>query len=144
MRKVIIYTDGACKENPGLGGWSSILYFQGYKKKIYGQYKVTTNNQMELVATINSIKYLNEPYNIKIITDSKYVHDGINRWVYIWKNKWVYYENNNVKNNKLWKRLYKVCQRNKHFINWFWIKGHNFNKYNIKIDHLARKAMQNE
>ena len=143
MKKIIIYTDGSCKKNPGLGGWAAVLLFQGYKKKIYGKYNVTTNNQMELVAIVNSLKYLKKPYNIKIITDSKYVKDGIKKCIYNWQKYFKEY-NNSIKNIKLWKKLYIMFHKKKHKISCFWIKGHNFNKINIKIDNLSKKATNYE
>jgi len=127
-----------------LGGWSSILYFQGYKKKMYGFYKSTTNNQMELIAIINSLKYLRSPCELKIITDSRYVKDGINNWIFLWRKNNNIYVENEKKNKKLWKKLHNICNKKQHIINWFWIKGHHANKYNIKADNISKKVTENE
>jgi len=97
MKKILVYTDGSCKKNPGYGGWGSILFFQGYKKKIFGNYNLCTNNQMELLATINSLRYIKKPSNIKIVTDSKYVKEGINSWIYSWKHRNFNFIENNKK-----------------------------------------------
>lgn len=142
MKKAIIYTDGSCKQSSGYGGWGSILFFQGYKKKIYGNYKITTNNQMELIAIINSLQYLKFPCEVKIITDSKYVKDGINNWIFLWrKNNSIYIEKEK-KNKNLWKKLYNICNKKKHIINWFWIKGHHINQYNIKVDYISKRVIK--
>ena len=140
MKKIIIYTDGSCKKNSTVGGWCSLLFFQGYKKKLYGCYKETTNNQMELLATLNALKYLKKPCEIKIITDSKYVKYGISKWINLWKEDYEFYIDDKLKNTNLWKQLFNICEKKKHIINWFWIKGHHINKYNIKVDNLSKKG----
>ena len=117
MKKILVYTDGSCKQNPGKGGWSCILFLQGLKKKIHGNYALCTNNQMELLGTIYALKYLKKPSEIKIITDSKYVKEGINCWIHLWKyNKLFYIKFPEFKKNKLlWRTLYKICKKKKTF-----------------------------
>lgn len=144
MKKILIYTDGSCKQNPGYGGWAAILFVQGYKKKIFGNYSICTNNQMELLSTINSIKYIGKPSCIKIITDSQYVKEGINNWIYLWKHNNLVQTDDIKKNKKLWKKLHNIFIKKKHIIQWYWIKSHNINQYNIKTDYLSKKVVGNE
>ena len=134
-----IYTDGACSGNPGIGGWGAIILFNN-EEPVYlnGGLKETTNNQMELLATINALKYIENNSKINLYTDSKYVKDGIEKWIKNWKlNGWKTKSKNQVKNKDLWIQLDKEI--NKHKINWLWVKGHSGNKFNEKADLLARK-----
>tara|TARA_Y100000739_G_C20313194_1_gene330897 strand:- start:115 stop:549 length:435 start_codon:yes stop_codon:yes gene_type:complete len=134
-----IYTDGACSGNPGLGGWGAIILIHK-NEPIYinGGSLNTTNNQMELKAAIEALKYLSKSNSINLFTDSKYVKDGIESWIQNWKkNGWKTSARKEVKNKDLWIELDKQMQR--HTIQWLWIKGHTGNKYNEKADLLARK-----
>ena len=134
----IIYTDGACLGNPGPGGWAAVIFDKEKKKRILkGNEESTTNNRMELVATIKAIEIIEYKSNIKIYTDSKYVIDGINSWIINWKkNNWKTSSKEPVKNVKLWQKLDYVSS--KHEIVWEWIKGHSGHILNEEVDELAR------
>ena len=134
-----IYTDGACSGNPGVGGWGTVIINKnGKKAELYGGKNQTTNNQMELMATIKALEYFKTKQDITIYTDSKYVKDGISSWIYKWKiNGWKTANKKPVKNKELWIRLDKQIRR--HNISWQWIKGHAGNKYNELADELAKK-----
>jgi ribonuclease HI len=139
--KIIIYTDGACSGNPGNGGYGAILFYKDFKKEISGFAKDTTNNQMELSAVIEALKLIKKPSKIIIYTDSKYVMDGITKWINSWKkNGWRTADRKPVKNNDLWQALDSECQ--KHKISWNWVKGHSGNEYNEIADQLARQAIK--
>ena len=137
-----IYTDGACSRNPGIGGWGAIIINNNGKTiDLSGGKKQTTNNQMELTATIKSLEYLKTKQDIKIYTDSKYVKDGISSWINKWKvNGWKTANKKSVKNKELWIRLDKLIERHK--ISWQWVNGHAGNKYNEFADFLARKYIE--
>ena len=136
-----IYTDGSCIENPGNGGWAAIIFMNNEKIIITGNKKNTTNNQMELQATIQALKYFNKPSTITIFTDSKYVTEGIQSWIINWKkNRWKTSAKKPVKNKELWMEL--DLQIARHTINWQWVKGHAGNTYNEKADYLARKFIE--
>mgnify|MGYP001435905276 CR=1 FL=1 len=134
----IIYTDGACLGNPGPGGWAAVIFDKEGKKKILkGNEESTTNNRMELIATIKAIEIIEYKSNIKIYTDSKYVIDGISSWIINWKkNNWKTSSKEPVKNVKLWQKLDYVSS--KHEIVWEWIKGHSGHIFNEEVDELAR------
>jgi ribonuclease HI len=138
--KIIIYTDGACSGNPGVGGWGAILMYNKYEKKISGGNKDTTNNQMEIRAVIEALKIIKKPSEIIINTDSKYVMDGITKWIFGWKkNGWRTADRKAVKNSELWQEL--DIEVSKHSIEWRWVKGHSGDKYNDIADELAREAI---
>ncbi|MBM5783217.1 MAG: ribonuclease HI [Pelagibacterales bacterium] len=138
---VEIYTDGACLGNPGKGGYAAILLYKQHKKEIYGAEKETTNNQMELRAAIEALKTLKKSSKVKLHTDSKYVMDGITKWIFSWKkNNWKSADKKPVKNQELWKEL--DLEVAKHNIEWIWVKGHSGNHFNEIVDELARKAAQ--
>jgi len=134
----IIYTDGACLGNPGPGGWAAVIFDKEGKKKILkGNEESTTNNRMELIATIKATEIIEYKSNIKIYTDSKYVIDGISSWIINWKkNNWKTSSKEPVKNVKLWQKLDYVSS--KHEIVWEWIKGHSGHIFNEEVDELAR------
>ena len=135
-----IYTDGACKGNPGPGGWGALLEYDGKIKEINGYSANTTNNIMELTAVIKSLKQLNRSCNIIITTDSNYVKNGITKWIYNWKkNGWKTANKKPVKNKKLWESL-DILTKN-HTINWKWIKGHSGHPQNERADTLANEAI---
>tara|TARA_B100000686_G_C15795734_1_gene481868 strand:+ start:40 stop:486 length:447 start_codon:yes stop_codon:yes gene_type:complete len=137
-----IYTDGACRGNPGLGGWGAILKYDNRIKEINGFSKKTTNNIMELTAVIKSLQELNRSCNIIITTDSNYVKDGITKWIHNWKkNGWKTANKKAVKNKNLWLELDNLV--NQHQINWQWIKGHSGHPDNEKADQLANDAIDN-
>lgn len=139
---ITIYTDGACSGNPGKGGWGAVLLYKDHKKEISGMNKDTTNNRMELTAVIESLKNVKKSIPLKIYTDSKYVMDGITKWIKSWKkNGWRTADKRPVKNCDLWQALDFECQ--KHQISWYWVKGHSGDKYNEIADELARQAIKN-
>ena len=134
-----IYTDGSCLKNPGNGGWAAIICTKDEMKKISGSEKDTTNNRMELLATINALKEVNSEDLIEIYTDSKYVKNGITDWIHNWiKNNWKTSNKEDVKNKDLWVQLYDLNNNTK--IKWNWVKAHAGNPLNEEVDLLAKKA----
>ena len=141
--KVYIFTDGACRGNPGEGGWGAILQSDNREKEISGYSQKTTNNIMELTAVIKSLQALKKSCNIILTTDSKYVQNGITDWIHNWKkNGWKTANKKNVKNKDLWIVLDQECQ--KHKIKWEWIKGHSGHALNERADLLANLAIDNK
>ena len=137
---IYIYTDGACSGNPGPGGWGAVLLHKDNKKEISGGEKETTNNRMELMATIEALSSVKKDCQIELYTDSKYVMDGISSWIKNWKkNGWRTANKKPVKNADLWQKLDSVQE--KHNINWNWVKGHSGHKYNDLADQLAVDAI---
>ena len=137
---VIIYTDGACKGNPGVGGWGAILEYKDINKKIYGYDENTTNNRMELTAAIRALDVLKEKSKVIIYTDSKYVLNGITIWIDGWKkNNWKNSNKKEVKNIDLWKLIDKL--NSFHSVEWNWVKGHSGNTGNEMADELANLAI---
>ena len=137
-----IFTDGACSGNPGIGGWGVVILIND-KDPIFlkGGEIQTTNNRMELTATIKALKHFTEPQLISLITDSKYVKDGIESWIANWKiNGWKTASKKPVKNKELWVEL--DSQISKHNITWKWVKGHAGDKYNERADFLARRFIE--
>ena len=133
---VIIYTDGACKGNPGPGGWGVTLSYKGIIKELHGGDPNTTNNRMELMAAIRALETLNKPCSVRLNTDSKYVMKGITEWMINWKKRdWKTASRTAVKNEDLWRRLDDAIQR--HTIEWAWVKGHSGDKDNDRADALA-------
>ncbi len=137
MKNIEIYTDGACSNNPGKGGWAAVLVYKGREKEIYGGSKNTTNNRMELTAVIEALKAVKEPCNITLTTDSKYVCDAVNnRWVYSWKsNGWRKADKKPALNADLWGELLPLLE--KHNVKFVWVKGHNGHPFNERCDKLA-------
>ena len=138
----IIYTDGACSNNPGIGGWGIVIIIKN-SKIVYlnGGEKNTTNNKMELTAAIEALKYFETSMKLELFTDSKYVKDGIESWIKNWRtNGWKTSAKKPVKNKDLWIELDKLIDR--HQINWRWVKGHSGNKYNDKADYLAQQFIK--
>ncbi len=134
-----IYTDGSCLKNPGNGGWAAIICSKDEMKKISGSEKDTTNNRMELLATINALKEVNSEDLIEIYTDSKYVKNGITDWIHNWiKNNWKTSNKEDVKNKDLWVQLHELSNNSK--IKWNWVKAHAGNPLNEEVDLLAKKA----
>ena len=140
MKKVIIYTDGACRGNPGPGGWGALLRYGQHEKCISGAETLKTNNRMELSAAIHALKSLKSPCKIELHTDSKYVQQGITTWLPKWKkNNWKKSDNKVVKNADLWKCLEEETHR--HDIVWHWVKGHSGHVENDLVDKLANQAI---
>ena len=136
-----IYTDGSCLKNPGNGGWAAIICTDNEVKKISGSEKDTTNNRMELMATINALKEVNSEDLIEIYTDSKYVKNGITDWIHNWiKNNWKTSNKEDVKNKDLWTQL--DILNNSLNIQWKWVKAHAGDEFNEKVDLLAKKAAE--
>ena len=137
-----VYTDGACSGNPGIGGWGVVLLIDNNQPiHLNGGSLNTTNNQMELTAAIEALKFLSEASSINLFTDSKYLKDGIELWIKNWKkNNWITSKKKPVKNKDLWTSLDTQIQRHK--INWKWIKGHMGHRHNEYADYLARKFIK--
>ncbi len=141
MKKVEIFTDGACKGNPGPGGWGVILRSGKHEKELYGGATETTNNRMELMAAIEGLAALTESCQVSVTTDSKYVRDGITEWLANWKQRgWKTANKQPVKNADLWQRLDAEVQR--HNVTWHWVKGHNGHVENERADVLANKGIE--
>ena len=141
-RLIHIYTDGACRGNPGPGGWGAILLCDNYKKEIKGYSQLTTNNIMELTAVIESLKLIKNPSKIIITTDSTYVKNGITEWIHNWKLKgWKTANKKPVKNKQLWQELDVLT--NNHQIEWKWVKGHAGHAGNERADELANEGIDN-
>ena len=137
---VVIYTDGACSGNPGPGGWGAILISGEHRKELSGGEAGTTNNRMELLAAISALEALKAPSRVELHTDSKYVQDGIGKWIHGWKkNGWKTADRKPVKNAELWQRLDAARQR--HEVDWRWVKGHAGHAENERADELAREGM---
>ena len=140
MKEVIIYTDGACRGNPGPGGWGALIKFDSAEKEIFGGQNNTTNNQMELSAAIEGLSILKEPCNVELFTDSKYVMDGITQWIQNWKkNNWKTSAKKEVKNKRLWQQLDQLMDY--HQVQLHWVKGHSGDPGNEMADLLANKGI---
>jgi len=140
MKQVIIYTDGACRGNPGPGGWGALIKYDSVEKTIFGGQANTTNNQMELSAAIEGLAILKEPCNVELFTDSKYVMDGITQWIQNWKkNNWRTAAKKDVKNKELWQKLDQLITQ--HQVQWRWVKGHSGDAGNEAADLLANKGI---
>mgnify|MGYP001095709003 FL=1 len=141
IKYIEIYTDGACKGNPGMGGWGAILIYKDHVKEISGFESETTNNIMELTAVIKALESLKEECHIILTTDSNYVKDGITDWINNWKlNGWKTANKKPVKNKELWIMLDLLSQ--KHIIDWKWVKGHSGHLENERADQLANEAIE--
>lgn len=139
MKKVEIFTDGACKGNPGPGGWGALLRMGPHEKELSGAEPLTTNNRMELTAAIKALESLREPCQVVLFSDSKYVLDGIDKWVPGWqRNGWKTAGKTAVKNADLWREL--IAAAGPHRIEWVWVKGHDGHPENERVDQLACAA----
>lgn len=137
MKKVDIYTDGACRGNPGRGGWGAVLVYNGREKELSGGERETTNNRMELTAAIRALKQLREPCEVTLTSDSKYLIDAITKeWVYSWKKKgWKKSDGSKALNIDLWEELLPLLETHK--VTFVWVKGHDGHPYNERCDKLA-------
>lgn len=137
---IVIYTDGACRGNPGPGGWGALLRSGNHQQELFGGEPATTNNRMELMAAIESLKALTKPGQIELYTDSQYLKNGILQWLHNWKQKnWITAARKPVKNRDLWELL--EAEASRHQINWHWVKGHSGNAGNEKADQLAQRGI---
>ena len=138
---VEIFTDGACRGNPGPGGWGAVLRYGGHEKLLCGRSRDTTNNRMELTAAIEALEALRRPCRVRISTDSTYVKNGITRWITGWKRKgWRTLKGRPVKNVDLWRRLDRAASP--HRVEWVWVRGHAGHEDNERADALARSAIE--
>lgn len=141
MKRVEIFTDGACSGNPGPGGWGAILRFNGTTREMSGGEAQTTNNRMELMAAISALNALKEPCEVDLHTDSIYVKDGISSWIDGWKRRgWKTADKKPVKNDDLWRRLDEA--RTRHEVKWHWVKGHAGHVLNERADALANRGVE--
>lgn len=141
--EIEIYTDGACLGNPGRGGWGAILLYKDHRKEISGKERESTNNRMEMRAVIEALKTLKKTSEVTIYTDSKYVLDGITKWIFGWKkNGWRTADKKPIKNIDFWQEL--DAEVAKHQIKWVWVKGHAGNHFNEIADELARRAAESQ
>ncbi|GAB3187770.1 ribonuclease HI [Hydrogenophaga aquatica] len=142
MNHVIIYTDGACKGNPGPGGWGALLRSGSAEKELFGGETETTNNRMELTAVIEALAALRRPCRVSLYLDSQYVRKGITEWLRGWKAKgWVTASKQPVKNVDLWQRLDDLVSKSGHQIEWHWVRGHAGDPGNERADALANKGV---
>ena len=140
VERVVIYTDGACKGNPGPGGWGAWLRWGGHEKELFGGEPATTNNRMELTAVIESLRLLKRRTPVAIYTDSNYVKDGITSWIHGWKKRgWRTADNKPVKNIELWQQLDALVAS--HAVEWHWVRGHNGDPGNERADALANRGV---
>ena len=136
LQLVEIYTDGACRGNPGPGGWAALLRMGEKEKEIAGGEPLTTNNRMELLAAIRALEALKRPCRVELHTDSVYVKDGLTKWIHGWKkNGWKTADKKPVKNAELWQELVTACEP--HRVEWHWVKGHSGHPENDRVDALA-------
>lgn len=142
MNQIIIYTDGACKGNPGPGGWGAWLTSGDYEKELCGGEAETTNNRMELMAVIEALSALKKPCSVLLHLDSEYVRKGITEWIHGWKARgWKTAARQPVKNVDLWQRLDALVNQGGHSIEWKWVKGHSGDPGNEKADALANRGV---
>jgi len=138
---VVIYTDGACRGNPGPGGWGAVLMSGAHEREIWGGEAATTNNRMELTAAIEALAALKRPCRVELHTDSLYLRNGVSEWLARWKARgWRTLSKGAVKNEDLWRRLDEA--RACHEVNWRWVKGHAGHEFNERADALARRGLE--
>lgn len=140
-KRVVAWTDGACAGNPGPGGWGVLLTYGGHEKELFGGEAETTNNRMELTASIRALEALTSACEVEIHTDLQYLRDGITKWIHRWKqNNWRTADRKPVKNVELWQQLDAAEQRHK--VDWRWVRGHAGDVMNERADELARRGME--
>ncbi len=140
MKEVTIHTDGACRGNPGPGGWGALLQYSGHEREYFGAETLTTNNRMELTAAIEALDVLKEPCRVQLHTDSQYLRNGITKWLPAWKRRgWKTASKTPVKNADLWQRLEAAARR--HDVSWHWVRGHSGVEGNEIADRLANRAI---
>jgi ribonuclease HI len=138
---VDIFTDGACSGNPGPGGWGAVLRFRGQEKEMKGGETLTTNNRMEMLAAISALEALKRPSDVRLHTDSQYLHDGITKYIHAWRAKgWKTADKKPVKNLDLWQRLEAAIRP--HRVKWHWVRGHSGHAENERADALARAGLK--
>ncbi|MBX9812882.1 MAG: ribonuclease HI [Burkholderiales bacterium] len=142
MKEMVeIYTDGACKGNPGVGGWGALLEHDGRTRELFGGEPLTTNNRMELTAVIRALEVLKRRCKVRVHTDSQYVQQGISQWIHNWKKRgWRTADKKPVKNVDLWRRLDELAQQ--HDIEWIWVRGHAGHAGNERADELANRGVE--
>lgn len=149
MQKVTLYTDGACRGNPGPGGWAAILMYNGHVKELFDVVPDATNQRMELLAAINGLKALKKACDVQVLSDSKYVTEGMNSWRYGWRSEtdedgktylWNTRQKKRVANDDLWMELFHIATL--HQITWTWVRGHAGDEWNERADKLARNAIR--
>lgn len=141
MKKVAVYTDGACRGNPGPGGWGAVLLFGTHSKELCGGEPETTNNRMEMTAAIRALEALREPCSVDLYTDSKYLRSGITEWLPNWRQRgWRTASRKPVKNQDLWEALVAATER--HDVKWHWVKGHAGHPENERADELANRGLE--
>ena len=140
MPSVTIYTDGACEPNPGSGGWAALLVFGKHEKEMCGAEGQTTNNRMELTAAVQALGALSQPCRVEIYTDSEYLRRGISEWLPDWRRRGWKRKSGKLANIDLWQAL--EASLKEHAITWHWVRGHAGNRFNQRVDSLARKAMR--
>jgi len=140
LKEVEVFTDGACRGNPGPGGWGALLRYGGHEKELYGGEAMTTNNRMELTAAIESLAALTQPCKVSLTTDSEYVRQGITSWLENWKKRgWKTAAKKPVKNVDLWQKLDEEVAR--HEVEWHWVRGHSGHRENELADQLANRGI---
>lgn len=140
MKKVALFTDGACRGNPGPGGWGVLLRYGKVEKELCGAEENTTNNRMELMAAIQGLSALKQQCEVDVTTDSHYVRNGVTKWIHDWKKRnWKTADKKPVKNQDLWERLDALTQQ--HHVTWHWVKGHSGHPENDIADQLANRAI---
>ncbi len=141
MSIVVVYTDGACRGNPGPGGWAAILGYKESEKVVSGYEPHTTNNRMELKAAVEALRVLKRKCVVELYTDSQYVKQGMSAWIYNWRrNGWLGADKKPIKNQDLWMALDEIAK--KHEIHWHWVRGHSGHALNERVDQLAKQALE--